>query len=181
MVNVLILQMRLFLSLWLLLASVEGFFISPKVTKALPRTTMFAAVAKRGIFSPAVEGAKKLMGEQELREFRAKVILEHSKVIGKFVDTSDSKFGRIALKALFEAADGNGDGTLDVDEVRAACNALGFSWLDEEKSQVLVAKADVDENDVIDFEEFCTSAPKVLRTNLVKLAKQNGNDLGFLI
>jgi hypothetical protein len=34
---------------------------------------------------------------------------------------------------------------------------------------------------VIDFEEFAKAAPKVLRTNLVKLAKQNGNDLGFLV
>ena len=116
-----------------------------------------------------------------MTQLRAKVILEHSKVIGKFVDTSDSKFGRIALKTLFAAADSNEDEQLSVEEVRKACNALGFSWLDTEKVDKLVSKADIDENDYIDFEEFCNSAPKVLRTNLVKLAKKNGNDLGFLV
>ena len=33
---------------------------------------------------------------------------------------------------------------------------------------------------VIDFEEFVKETPKTLRTSLVKLAKQNGHDLGFL-
>ena len=39
----------------------------------------------------------------------------------------------------------------------------------------------MDDNDVIDFEEFCKEAPKTLRTNLVKLAKANGDELGFLV
>ena len=65
--------------------------------------------------------------------------------------------------------------------VAAACNALGFSWIDEEKSSTLVSRADVDENEVIDFEEFINTTPKVLRANLVRLAKENGNDLGFLV
>lgn len=142
---------------------------------------LFAKIAKRGLFSPAVDKTKDIIGEEKLIQLRAKVILEHSKVIGKFVDTSESKFGRIALKTLFTAADSNGDGQLSVEEVRDACNALGFSWLDTEKVEKLVSKADIDENDYIDFEEFCKSAPKVLRTNLVKLAKKNGNDLGFLV
>ena len=34
--------------------------------------------------------------------------------------------------------------------------------------------------DVIDFEEFVKETPKTLRTSLVKLAKSNGHDLGFL-
>jgi len=34
--------------------------------------------------------------------------------------------------------------------------------------------------DVIDFEEFVKETPKTLRVSLVKLAKQNGHDLGFL-
>ena len=59
-------------------------------------------------------------------------------------------------------------------------SAQGFNWLDERAGDI-VARSDVDENEVIDFEEFATAAPKTLRTNLIKLAKQNGNDLGFLI
>ena len=35
-------------------------------------------------------------------------------------------------------------------------------------------------SDIIDFEEFVKETPKTLRTSLVKLAKQNGHDLGFL-
>ena len=142
---------------------------------------LFAGVAKRGLFSPIVDKTKDVIGEKALMELRAKVILEHSKVIGKFVDTSESKFGRIVLKTLFEAADSNKDGQLSCEEVRLACNALGFSWIDEDKTEKLVSRADIDENEYIDFEEFCNSAPKVLRTNLIKLAKKNGNDLGFLV
>mmetsp|Transcript_12885 Transcript_12885/g.23844 ORF Transcript_12885/g.23844 Transcript_12885/m.23844 type:complete len:143 (-) Transcript_12885:347-775(-) len=138
--------------------------------------------ANVGIFSPLVEGAKAALGAAELNKLRGKVIAEHSSVIASFVDTSESKFGQIALKKLFEAADKDGNGVLDVQEVRAALTALGFEWLqDESKVGQLISRADVDENEVIDFEEFCTTAPKTLRTNLIKLAKQNGNDLGFLV
>jgi hypothetical protein len=41
-------------------------------------------------------------------------------------------------------------------------------------------RADLDANGDLDFEEFRKEAPKTLRTNLVKLAKRNGGDLGFL-
>ena len=46
--------------------------------------------------------------------------------------------------------------------------------------QKIFKRADKDKNDVIDFEEFCKETPKTLRTSLVKLAKSNGHDLGFL-
>ena len=39
------------------------------------------------------------------------------------------------------------------------------------RGELLAARADVDENEVIDFEEFVATAPKTLRTNLIKLAK----------
>ncbi|GMH46328.1 hypothetical protein TrRE_jg2930, partial [Triparma retinervis] len=134
-----------------------------------------------GIFSPLVEAAKITIGDDDLKQLRADVIVKHSKVIGAFVDTSTSPFGRIALKKLFEAADKNGDGVLTPSEIKEACSALGFTWIDDDKSKSLVERADVDENDVIDFEEFVKSTPKVLRTNLIRLAKKNGNDLGFLV
>ena len=61
-------------------------------------------IVQEGIFAPAVKLTADIMGRKELNAFRASVIAEHTKVIGAFVDTSESKFGRIALKALFEAA-----------------------------------------------------------------------------
>ena len=42
-------------------------------------------------------------------------------------------------------------------------------------------EADANGDGFIDFEEFCKDAPKTLRMQLIKLAKQNGNDLGFLV
>ena len=44
----------------------------------------------------------------------------------------------------------------------------------------ILARADADGNATIDLEEFISDAPKTLKTNLIKLAKQNGADLGFL-
>ena len=81
---------------------------------------------------------------------------------------------------LFEAADVNGSGDLDREEVKRALEALGFS-VDDKQVDGIVGRADVDGNEVIDFEEFVKDAPKTLRVQLVKLAKQNGDDLGFLI
>jgi hypothetical protein len=108
-------------------------------------TALFAGSGKQGIFSPLVEAAKLTLGEDELKQLRADVIVKHSKVIGRFVDTSDTPFGRLALKKLFEAADANGDGVLTQQEIRDACEALGFTWIDDDKSKSLVERADVDE------------------------------------
>jgi uncharacterized protein Smg (DUF494 family) len=139
------------------------------------------AAWREGLFAPAVIGAKKVMGEQQLKEFRASVIAKHSKVIGNFVDTSESKFGQLVLKRMFEYADKDGNGTLDKEEVRAALLDLGFDFMNEKQIEKLLKDADKDQNDVIDFEEFVQATPKALRINLVKLAKTNGHDLGFLV
>ena len=49
---------------------------------------MGGKIVSHGPFAPAVRGLKRLMGDQELNELRAKIIGEHSKVIKQFVDTS---------------------------------------------------------------------------------------------
>ena len=61
-------------------------------------------VVQEGIFAPAVKLTAQVMGRKELNAFRASVIAEHTKVISAFVDTSESAFGQIALKQMFEAA-----------------------------------------------------------------------------
>ena len=66
-------------------------------------------------------------------------------------------------------------------QVRAALKDLGFDFLNEKQVDTIINKADADKNEVIDFEEFVKETPKVLRVNLVKLAKANGHDLGFLV
>jgi len=134
----------------------------------------------KGIFAPAVTGAKAVMGDKELNKLRAEVIAQHSKVISAFVDTSESAFGQIVLKRMFEAADKDGNGTLDKEEVREALHSLGFKFIKEKQIEVIFNRADMDGNEVIDFEEFVQETPRTLRTSLIKLAKQNGHDLGFL-
>lgn len=138
------------------------------------------APSSQGIFAPLVVGAKRVMGEQELKELRAMVISKHSKVIANFVDTSESPFGQLVLRKMFEYADKDDSGTLDKEEVRAALRDLGFDWLEEKQVDQIVTRADKDDNEVIDFEEFVKETPVTLRRNLVKLAKRNGHDLGFL-
>jgi len=136
--------------------------------------------ASQGIFAPVVTGTKRVMGEKELNQLRADVIMQHSKVIAAFVDTSESPFGQIVLKRMFEAADKDDNGTLDREEIREALHALGFKFIGDKQLDIMFNRADADGNEVIDFEEFVTEAPKTLRSSLTKLAKQNGHDLGFL-
>jgi len=152
--------------------------VAEKPKKEKPKNT---EAWKEGIFAPGVLAAKAVLGEQELKELRASVIKKHSKVIADFVDTSESQFGQIVLKRMFEFADKDDSGDLDREEVKSALQDLGFDFMDDKQVDSLMKKADGDKNAVIDFEEFVTSTPKALRINLVKLAKQNGHDLGFLV
>ena len=71
------------------------------------------------------------MGRKNLNALRGKVIAQHSKVISAFVDTSESQFGRVMLRPLFEAADKDGDGKLSKEEVRDCLQALGFKWIED--------------------------------------------------
>ena len=133
-----------------------------------------------GVFAPAVKGAKAVMGDKELNKLRGDVIAAHSKVISAFVDTSESEFGQIVLKQMFEAADKDNNGTLDREEVREALQALGFTFIQDKQIDQIFSRGDANGDMVIDFEEFVTEAPKTLRSSLIKLAKSNGHDLGFL-
>mmetsp|Transcript_63085 Transcript_63085/g.187759 ORF Transcript_63085/g.187759 Transcript_63085/m.187759 type:complete len:83 (+) Transcript_63085:597-845(+) len=81
---------------------------------------------------------------------------------------------------MFEAADKDGNGTLDRQEIKDALYALGFTFIEDKQMDKIMGRADLDGNEVIDFEEFVKETPKTLRVSLVKLAKQNGHDLGFL-
>ena len=136
--------------------------------------------AKNGPFTPLVKLTKWVVGEERFLPFRARVIGEHTKVIQAFVDTADSPFGCMALEKLFEIADVDGSGTIDRTELELALKKLGFSHLTEAQIDKIMDKADSDDNCVIDYDEFIDNAPKTLKTNLVKLAKNNGAELGFL-
>jgi len=136
--------------------------------------------AATGLFAPVVVGTKRVMGEKELNKLRGEVIAAHSKVIGAFVDTSESQFGQIVLKRMFEAADKDDNGTLDREEIKDALHALGFTFIEDKQLDKIFERGDMNGDEVIDFEEFVKETPKTLRSSLVKLAKQNGHDLGFL-
>merc|ERR1712157_338088 len=135
---------------------------------------------KKGVFSPVVIIAKKVLGDQRLKKVRANVISMHSSVINRFVDTSDTRFGRFALKLLFSLADKNNDGKLDEEELNLAFKKLGFSWLKEKQVYGILKRTDVNNDGTICKDEFEAGAPKTLRTNLAKLAKKNGEEMGPL-
>ena len=116
--------------------------------------------AQAGIFAPVVGGAKAVMGEKELNKLRGEVIAAHSKVISAFVDTSESPFGQIVLKQMFEAADKDGNGTLDREEIRDALHALGFKFIGDKQLDTIFERADDNGDLVIDFEEFVKETPK---------------------
>lgn len=146
---------------------------TPKVSKAAPKNA-------EGIFAPAVLLTKDIVGESELNKLRAKIIGMHSDVIGKFTETAQSEFGNQVLKVLFTLADKNGDGTIDEEELKVALKALGFDFLKEKQIAGIFERADGDKNGRLDFDEWQQAAPKTLKTALIKLAKKNGHDLGFL-
>lgn len=136
---------------------------------------------KEGVFSPPVKVAYGMFGEAAIKKLRAKIISAHTELIGDFIDTSQSGFGDAVLTALFNLADEDGNGTIEVEELTRALRALGFDWLDEKKIAGLVKKIDKDKNGVIDLAEWKEGAPKTLKQNLTKLAKKNGGDMGLMV
>jgi hypothetical protein len=152
------------------------------VQKAQPsKVVKGGAVHKKGVLSPAVLLSKMLVGEEKLNKVRAKAISLHSDVIASFVETSETVMGNIVLKQLFEITDKNRSGTIDENELKEALNALRFDWLQEKQIKGIFARADSDANGAIDMEEWLKEAPKTLRTNLIKLAKKNGGEMGLLV
>ena len=113
--------------------------------------------------------------------FRGRVIGAHTKVIQAFVDTSDSPFGCLALEKLFEMADLDGDGTIDRDELEKALKKLGFYHLSGAQLDAIMKRADEDDNSsrLRRVREGGAQNPEDRHT-LVKLAKNNGAELGFL-
>jgi len=56
--------------------------------------------AKDGPFTPIVKAARTVLGQGTFTKVRGDVIGYHSKVITAFCETSESGFGRIALKQV---------------------------------------------------------------------------------
>jgi EF hand len=139
------------------------------------------AVHKKGLLSPVVLASKAVLGETKLNEVRAKAISLHGDVIKRFVETSDTVLGQRVLEQLFALADANRSGTIDIHELKVALHTLGFDWLREEQMRGIFERADTDANGAIDLNEWIKEAPKTLKTNLVKLAKKNGGDMGLLV
>jgi len=136
---------------------------------------------KKGVFSPVVLISKQVLGAEKLNKLRAKVISLHSDTIAGFVDTYETTVGRAVLKNLFELADRDSSGTIDQQELQTALRTLGFDWLQEKQVSKIFERADTDADGGIDFDEWMKEAPKTLRTNLIKLAKKNGGDMGLLV
>lgn len=136
---------------------------------------------KEGVLSPVVLLSKNVLGDEKLNKLRAKVISLHSDVIGNFVSTSDTVVGDRVLKQLFELSDVNGNGRIEESELKKALQTLGFEWLQDKQVKGIFGRADKDGDGTIDYNEWQIEAPKTLRTNLIKLAKKNGGDMGLLV
>ena len=136
---------------------------------------------KEGVFSPVVFLAKDIMGDENLIKLRAKMISIHSDVISSFVNTYETAYGKSVLKILYFLADKNKDGSLDENELKSAFYNMGFKWIQDKQLKGIMKRADVDGNNVIDFQEFCNEVPRTLRINLIKLAKTNGGEMGLLV
>eukprot|EP00538_Stauroneis_constricta_P005041 CAMPEP_0119549146 /NCGR_PEP_ID=MMETSP1352-20130426/2912_1 /TAXON_ID=265584 /ORGANISM="Stauroneis constricta, Strain CCMP1120" /LENGTH=234 /DNA_ID=CAMNT_0007594623 /DNA_START=127 /DNA_END=831 /DNA_ORIENTATION=- len=147
--------------------------------KAAPKKSAGGAQHKDGVFAPVVRLAKGVAGEETINQLRGKVIGLHSKAIANFVETYDTPTGQAALKFLFQLADVDKSGAIDEEELAAGLRKLGFE-LSEKQIQGIFSRADTNKDGSICWEEFKAEAPKTLKTNLTKLAKRNGNDMGLL-
>eukprot|EP00929_Paragymnodinium_shiwhaense_P118777 TRINITY_DN90697_c0_g1_i1.p1 TRINITY_DN90697_c0_g1~~TRINITY_DN90697_c0_g1_i1.p1 ORF type:complete len:184 (+),score=60.43 TRINITY_DN90697_c0_g1_i1:102-653(+) len=139
-----------------------------------------AGAAKDGIFTPTVMGFKVLLGEKNLEAIRGFLIKAHGDAQAAVIETHETEFGQGVMQWLFNEADVDGNGTIDKAELKDALQRLGFEWMDDDRVDKLFKKADKDGNDEIDLEEFKTVSPKFIKQSLIKLAKKNGADLGFL-
>jgi hypothetical protein len=168
--------------------------IPPMPSSSVVDTTTTTAVApkkpkkagggnphKEGVFSPIVVAAGVILGEEQLNKIRGQAIALHSDLIKSFVDTSDSTLGQAVLRQLFTLVDTDNSGYLDKTEVAQALNLLGFKWLGDSQVDKIFERADADGDKTISLDEFMKEAPKTLRTNLVKLAKSNGGEMGLLV
>lgn len=158
---------------------------TPQESEAAPEKKKIPSKAKHGesgLFSPIVLLVKDFMGnDKDFNKLRAKAISIHSDVISSFVNTSENAVGQTVLKTLFRLADADKNGFIEEGELRSALNLLGFDWLQGKQVAGILKRADKDENGVLDIDEWMSEAPKTLRTNLIKLAKKNGGELGFLV
>ena len=136
---------------------------------------------KEGVFSPTVVAAGTILGQDQLNKIRGKFITYHSDIIKSFVGTSDSKFCKAVLRNLFEIVDVDNSGYIDNEELKQALNLLGFNLLGENQYAKIFERADSNGDMEISLEEFMEEAPKTLKVNLVKLAKNNGGDMGLLV
>merc|ERR1712127_354735 len=157
----------------------EPAFVSKK--KIVTKKKAKNPAHKEGVFSPIVVAAKDVMGDKTLNSVRGDFIALHSNIIKKFVATYDTPTGQRAIKNMFALADINGDGKLDKEEMALALQKLGFTWLKQKQTDGIFKRADKDGDGFVDFEEFAAEVPNTLKTNLVKLAKKNGGDMGLLV
>lgn len=153
---------------------------TPSAVKAAPKKKG-GNPHKEGVFSPIVVAGKSVLGQDQLIKVRAKIIGMHSDIIKSFVDTADSETGKTVLRQLFKIADTDNSGYLDKQEVMVALNLLGFKWLGEKQVDKIFARADANGDLEISLEEFMMETPKTLKVNLIKLAKQNGGEMGLLV
>jgi len=155
-------------------------------TKTKMKATKTARTSKKkqvssGLFAPAVLLTKIIIGERRFNSLRGKIIGLHSDIIAKFTKTANTtKFGTDVLKILFDAADKDRNGTIDQQELTDALGALGFNFLKDKQIAGIYKRADTNNDGKIDFDEWVVEAPKVLKNNLTKLAKQNGTAMGLM-
>lgn len=137
--------------------------------------------AQEGVLSPAVYFLRDILGDDDLNKLRGQQIALHSTVIRTFVDTAESPSGEKVLTAMFQQADKNRNGRMELEEFEKIFKSLGFSWLDKPKMENLFARAGGKDKGYITLKEWKEEAPKILKKNLVRLAKQNGGNLGLLV
>ncbi len=154
--------------------------VAPEKKAPAPKKKANAA-HKEGVFSPIVVAAGAILGQEQLNKIRGQVITIHSDLIKSFVGTSDSAFGQAVLQQLFKIVDTDNSGYIDKEELAVALSLLGFKWLKEKQVNAIFDRADVNKDGMISLEEFMNEAPRTLKTNLVKLAKNNGGDMGLLV
>jgi len=142
----------------------------------LERLKQDARSTPTGMFTPYIDLAKDIVGEDFVLEQRKDWIQNHTEYIAAGVKMTKSVWGA----PLFSNFDSNGDGVMDRKEFASYIEEMsGGERPSKDKVDKMMRNYDPDGNG-IEMAEFMDASPTFVRKSLIKIASRNGKKWGLM-